>query len=50
MSNLIMCYGCPPTKFVLADTRMIFDLFEALQRRFDRKTLAVEFPQMFADL
>ena len=45
-----MMFGCQPSKFVLSDTRMLYDLFDSLNSRFDPKTLALELPLMFEDL
>ena len=50
MANVVMAYGCPPTKFVLSETRMIPDFFDALNKRYDRETLAVDFPKMLYDV
>ena len=50
MANVVMAFGCPPSKFVLSETRMIPDFFDALNKRYDRETLAVEFPKMFYDV
>ena len=50
MANLIFMYGCPPSNFVLADTRMLRDLFDSLRSRFDPNTLAIELPKMLDDL
>ena len=50
MANLVLVYGCPPSKFVLADTRMLHDFFETLENRYNQRTLAVELPQMLDDL
>jgi hypothetical protein len=49
-ANLIMMYGCQPSRFVLSETRMLYDLFDALNARFNPQTLALEIPQMFEDL
>ena len=50
MSNLVLCFGAPPSKFVLADTRMLYDLFDALNRRYDNKSLAIELPAMMDNI
>ena len=50
MANLIFAWGCSPSKGVLADTRMIHEMFETLQDRYNRKTLSVTFPKMFEDM
>ena len=50
MANLILAWGCPPSKFVLADTRMIHDFFDTLRDRFCRETLAVKFPNVLDDM
>ena len=50
MANVVLAFGCPPTKGVLSDTRMIPDFFDALNKRYDRETLAAEFPVIFYDI
>jgi hypothetical protein len=45
-----MMYGCQPSRFVLSDTRMLYDLFESLNCRFDPQTLGLEIPKMFEDI
>ena len=47
MANLVMAWGCQPSKMVLVDTKMITDFFDTLRDRYCRKTLTVSFPQMF---
>ena len=50
MANLIMAWGCAPSKMVLADTRMIHDFFDTLRDRFNPNTLAVSFPSVLDDM
>lgn len=50
MANLVLAWGCPPSKMVLADTRMIHDFFDCLRDRYDRKTLTVRFPDVLDTL
>ena len=50
MANLIMAWGCAPSKMVLADTRMIHDFFDTLRDRYNPKTLAVSFPSVLDDM
>ena len=50
MANLVLAWGCPPTKFVLADTRMIHDFFDTLRDRYCRKTLSLTFPQVLDNM
>lgn len=50
MANLTLAWGCPPSKFVLADTRMIHDFFDTLRDRYDPKTLCVKFPDVLNDM
>ena len=50
MANLIMAWGCAPSKMVLADTRMIHDFFDTLRDRYNPKTLAVTFPSVLDDM
>ena len=45
-----MLWGCSPSKGVLVDTRMIHEMFETLQERYDRKTLSVTFPAKFHEM
>ena len=47
MANAIFAWGCAPTKFVLAETRMVDSFFETLKDRYCRKTLAITFPHEF---
>jgi len=49
-ANLVMMYGCQPSRFVLAETRMLYDLFDSLNSRFNPQTLSLELPKMFDDL
>ena len=50
MANLVMAWGCPPSKMVLADTRMIHDFFDTLRDGYNKKTLAVKFPDVLDHL
>ena len=50
MANLILCWGCPPSRMVLADTVMIHEFFATLQDRYDRKTLSVTFPDKLNEM
>ena len=48
--NLILIWGCRPTKGVLADTKMCNDLKQLFLDRFDRQTLRLEIPKVFDQL
>ena len=50
MSNLILAWGCAPSKGVVLDTKMIQSFFANLRDRFDRRTLAVTFPSVLSDM
>ena len=50
MANVVMAFGCPPSKFVQIETRMIYDFFDALNNRYEKETLAIEFPKMLFDI
>ena len=45
-----MAWGCAPSKIVLLETKMIRDFFQTLKDRYNRKTLAVTFPDCIDDL
>jgi len=49
-ANLIMMFGCQPSRFVLVETRMLYDLFDSFNSRFNPQTLALELPKMLEDL
>ena len=48
--NYAFVYGCDPTRGVKANTTMIKDLADILSLFYDRKTMAVQFPDCFNDL
>ena len=50
MANLMMAWGCAPSKIVLLETKMIRDFFQTLKDRYNRKTLQVTFPDCIDDL
>ena len=50
MANLVMAWGCPPSRIALADTRMINAFFDALRDRYDKKTLSIKFPDVLDTL
>ena len=50
VSNLILVWGCAPSKIVLLETNMILNFFETLRDRYCRKTLAVTFPKEFESM
>ena len=45
-----MAWGCAPSKIVLLETKMIHSFFQTIKERYNRKTLAVTFPNCIDDL
>lgn len=39
--NVVLMFGCKPSKFVLAETTMVADITNTLTNRFDRNTLSL---------
>ena len=48
--NVILMYGCKPSKAVLAETTMVKDISNTLINRFDRNTLSLKIPAAFEHL
>ena len=48
--NVILMYGCKPSKAVLAETTMVADITNTLENRFDRNTLSLKIPAAFEHL
>ena len=45
--NLILIWGCKPTKGVNANTKMCYDLSKLFNERYDRQDLKLEIPKVF---
>ena len=48
--NVILMYGCKPSKAVLAETTMVADITSTLENRFHRNTLSLKIPAAFEHL
>ena len=42
-----MAWGCAPSATVIIDTKMVEELFKTLKERYNKKTLAIRFPDIF---
>ena len=45
MSNLILAFGCQPSRGNVPDTKMLDEFFETLRDKYDRRTLSLTFPR-----
>ena len=50
MQHFALIYGCAPGLGVLANTKMIDDVTDALLHKYDKESLTCEFPSVFDDL
>ena len=50
MANLVFAWGCPPSKKVIADNRMIHDFFDTLRNRYDKRTLSLKLPDALDEM